>query len=194
MSAPAIKLIREVLELTEQAAADTLSIDKTSYLLKEQGSGNFDWQEIVALYNWITPKVELLPVNKRRDAQIILEYFPAELKVERTNQGQLFDANLPPGITNTIQIKVPVNFVELPAKDTIIDYEGNVNVEIADKIRRANFFSRYPAVDFHGIVWWHAELGYWAIQIIQIGAYRETLLGKYLDELVKAIRSRYGKR
>lgn len=194
MSAPAIKIIREMLELNEQACADLLNMDKRSYLLKEQGSRDFEWKEIVTLYNWLTPQIELLPFNKQRDIQIMLGHFPSNLEDEDTDQGVLFDADLPPGITNTTQIKVPVNFVELPTDDTIIDFAGNVNLEIADKIRHTSFFSQYPAFDFRGIVWWHDELGYWAIQVSQLGAYRETLLGTYLDEIVKAIRSRYGTR
>lgn len=191
MSAPAIKIIREILELNEQAAADVLCIDKKSYLLKEQGSDSFEWHEIVALYNWIAPRIQLLPANKQKNIQMVLEYFPAKLRKHNSDQGKLFDADLPAGITNTTQIKVPAHFIELPYDDTIIDFEGNVNLEIADKIKHTTYFSSYPAFDFYGIVWWHDELGYWAIQIQQTGAYRETILGAYLDEIVKAIRCRY---
>ncbi|ULT39932.1 hypothetical protein KRR40_34420 [Niabella defluvii] len=86
---------------------------------------------------------------------------------------------------------MPVHFIELPYDDTIIDFDGNINLEIADKIKHTTYFSRYPDFDFQGIVWWHDELGYWAIQIQKIGAYRETILGAYLDEIVNAIRSRF---
>jgi len=70
----------------------------------------------------------------------------------------LFDAGLPTGIISTTQIKVPVTFVEFPADDTIIDYAGNVNLEIADKIRQTIFFRNIqPSIfagSFGGMMTW----------------------------------------
>ncbi|MCH5685553.1 hypothetical protein LWM68_15615 [Niabella sp. W65] len=48
---------------------------------------------------------------------------------------------------------MPVHFIELPYDDTIIDFDGNINLEIADKIKHTTYFSRYPDFDFQGIVW-----------------------------------------
>lgn len=191
MAAPAFEIFRKLLGVSVDDTAYHLGMDVETYRFKEQKQGNFEWNEVVTLWEWLTSKVECAPTDKQLQLAMVMQQFPDSLKNIERNQGLLFDAELPAGIMNSTILRMPSYLTYLDSEGTIVDSSGQINIDIANQIKGSSNFSIYPARDFWGYVWWHEQIGYWAIEITQLSAYRETLFGDYLDELVKAVKERY---
>ncbi|MDB5156148.1 MAG: hypothetical protein JWR50_855 [Mucilaginibacter sp.] len=87
------------------------------------------------------------------------------------------------------EIRKPRNLNEYPGDAIISNLTNQIDQQIATVIKGNNYFSRYAAWNFNGIVWWNDELGFWCAEVWKFNNYVASYLAESLEELAKEIDS-----
>ena len=85
------------------------------------------------------------------------------------------------------EIRKPQSITEYPGNAIISNLTNQIDQQIAAAIKSTNFFSRYAAWNFNGIIWWNDELGYWCAEIWRFNNYVASYLAETLEELAHEI-------
>jgi len=71
-------------------------------------------------------------------------------------------------------------------------FDNELNCKVAAAIQNTALVADMTATNYHGLVWFSDELGYWCIEIWQNNMFVQTHLADDLEELICEIRLEYG--
>lgn len=83
-------------------------------------------------------------------------------------------------------------YTRIPA--VMSNFDGEIDLAIAEKLRSGPYWAPYPACDFYGMVWWRQDLECWACEIFRHGQSVDTLYAEDLPGIMEQARRRYGSR
>ncbi|MFS4474709.1 hypothetical protein [Chryseobacterium sp. T20] len=63
---------------------------------------------------------------------------------------------------------------------------------MASWIEGKNYCAEFTASNFHGLVWWNDELGYWCVEIWQDRVYKSSYMAERLEDLIQEVQTTYG--
>ena len=91
-----------------------------------------------------------------------------------------------------VEIRLPAGYSLYKNEVIFSNFDNEIKYEVADFIKNKNLAAEFTAWDYHGIVWWNDELGYWCIEVWRHNIYRVTHLSETLEELIGEIQETYG--
>ena len=89
------------------------------------------------------------------------------------------------------QRKLPEDYKELTGDDIMSNFDGEIQNDVAEKIKNEKLFSSYPGWNFHGTVW--HEDGSWHCEVWVYGSTHRTISKETLPEIMDSVCADYGR-
>jgi hypothetical protein len=76
--------------------------------------------------------------------------------------------------------------------DVMTNYDGTIDEDVASQLQGCGRYAYYPAMNFHGTVWWDIPGWQWACEIRQCGVHVTTLVGATLEDIMRQACDQWG--
>ena len=86
--------------------------------------------------------------------------------------------------------RLPSNYVEFNGESIMSNFDHQIINETLDAIKENFLFSRYPGLNFNGLVWWQDDL--WHCEVWQNQSYKQTFSSTELETIAEEVSSEFG--
>lgn len=86
--------------------------------------------------------------------------------------------------------KVPKSYAEY-SEDVMSNFDGEIDEQVAKLLKKRNIFSRYPAWNFNGKVWFDKKSKEYCCETWRYHVHIETVCGS-LEHIMETLSDKYG--
>ncbi|AZA99204.1 hypothetical protein EG359_06115 [Chryseobacterium joostei] len=79
-----------------------------------------------------------------------------------------------------VDLRIPKKFVIYQKWSVFSNFDNEVDYNVASWIQGKNYCAEFTASNFHGLVWWNDELGYWCDEIWQDRVHKSSYMAERL--------------
>ncbi|MCS3531225.1 hypothetical protein [Chryseobacterium sp. JUb7] len=91
-----------------------------------------------------------------------------------------------------VDLRIPKKFVIYQKWSVFSNFDNEVDYNVASWIQGKNYCAEFTASNFHGLVWWNDELGYWCVEIWQDRVYKSSYMAERLEDRIQEMWATYG--